>query len=131
MVLGTLAGALWGGLAGFLKARTGANEVITTIMLNYVALWIGVWAFGLGGPLHSDARRVGPDLQHDQGDAHLPVFWGDPELQGLHIGLFIALIALIVFWVLLNRSVPATRRARSASTPTPRSTAASMPGGPT
>ena len=33
------------------------------------------------------------------------MFWGDPELQGLHIGLFIALIALIVFWVLLNRSV--------------------------
>ena len=33
------------------------------------------------------------------------MFWGDPELQGLHIGLFIALVALIVFWVLLNRSV--------------------------
>ena len=33
------------------------------------------------------------------------MFWGDPELQGLHIGLFIALVALVVFWVLLNRSV--------------------------
>ena len=54
LVLGTLAGAVWGGIAGFLKARTGANEVISTIMLNYCALWIGVWAFGLGGPLHSD-----------------------------------------------------------------------------
>jgi general nucleoside transport system permease protein len=107
MVLGTLAGSLWGGLAGFLKAKTGANEVISTIMLNYVALWIGVWAFGLGGPLHSDdpADASVPISNTIKGDAHLPVFWGDPELQGLHIGLFIALIALIVFWVLLNRSV--------------------------
>jgi ABC-type uncharacterized transport system permease subunit len=37
--------------------------------------------------------------------ARLPVFWGDPELQGLHVGLFVALAALVVFWVILNRSV--------------------------
>ena len=36
--------------------------------------------------------------------AKLPVFWGDPDLQGLHIGLFIAIAALLVFWVLLNRT---------------------------
>jgi simple sugar transport system permease protein len=36
--------------------------------------------------------------------AKLPVFWGDPELQGLHIGIFIAVAAAVVFWVLLNRS---------------------------
>jgi len=36
--------------------------------------------------------------------ARLPVFWGDPILQGLHIGLFIALVAVVVFWFLLNRS---------------------------
>ena len=36
--------------------------------------------------------------------AKLPVFWGDPELQGLHVGLFIAIAALVVFWVILNRS---------------------------
>ena len=107
LVLGTLAGALWGGLAGWLKARTGANEVISTIMLNYVALWIGVWAFGLGGPLHSDdpANSSIPISNDADSDARLPVFWGDPELQGLHIGLFIAGAVLIVFWVLLNRSV--------------------------
>jgi len=107
LVLGTLAGALWGGLAGWLKARTGANEVISTIMLNYVALWIGVWAFGLGGPLHSDdpANASIPISDATDPDARLPVFWGDPELQGLHVGLFIAGAVLIVFWVLLNRSV--------------------------
>jgi simple sugar transport system permease protein len=35
---------------------------------------------------------------------HLPVWWGDPVLQGLHIGIFIALAAVVVFWLLLNRS---------------------------
>ena len=107
LVLGTLAGAVWGGIAGFLKATTGANEVITTIMLNYVALWIGVWAFGLGGPLHSDAAsdKSVPISAAVDADARLHVFWGDPELQGLHVGIFIAGLALIVFWVLLNRSV--------------------------
>ena len=92
LVLGTLAGAVWGGIAGFLKATTGANEVITTIMLNYVALWIGVWAFGLGGPLHSDAAsdKSVPISNAVDPDARLHVFWGDPELQGLHVGIFIA-----------------------------------------
>jgi simple sugar transport system permease protein len=107
LVLGTLAGAAWGGIAGFLKATTGANEVITTIMLNYVILWVGVWAFGLGGPLHSDAAsdKSVPISNAVAQNTRLPVFWGDPELQGLHIGIFIALGALAVFWVLLNRSV--------------------------
>jgi ABC-type uncharacterized transport system permease subunit len=107
LVLGALAGAVWGGIAGFLKARTGANEVISTIMLNYCALWIGVWAFGLGGPLHSHdpSDKSVPISNAVHGNARLPVFWGDPELQGLHIGIFIALAALALFWVLLNRSV--------------------------
>jgi ABC-type uncharacterized transport system permease subunit len=107
LVLGALAGALWGGIAGFLKARTGANEVISTIMLNYCALWIGVWAFGLGGPLHSDdpSDKSVPISNAVHSSAKLPVFWGDPELQGLHVGIFIALAMLGVFWLLLNRSV--------------------------
>jgi general nucleoside transport system permease protein len=99
------AGALWGGLAGWLKAATGAHEVISTIMLNYVALWVGVWLFGLGGPLQSDTQRSIPVSNDVVAGAKLPVFWGDPELQGLHVGLFIAIAALVVFWVILERSV--------------------------
>jgi general nucleoside transport system permease protein len=105
VVLGALAGAVWGGLAGFLKAKTGANEVISTIMLNYVALWVGVYAFGLGGPLHSSSQKSVPISNQVVELARLPVFWGDPELQGLHIGIFVALVVLVLFWVLVNRSV--------------------------
>ena len=40
MVAGFIGGAIWGGIAGWLKARTGAHEVISTIMLNYIALYL-------------------------------------------------------------------------------------------
>jgi simple sugar transport system permease protein len=104
MLAAVLAGAFWAGIAGFLKATTGANEVISTIMLNYTALYIGLYLFGLGGPLQNDREATLPVSNDVVEGAHLPVFWGDPVLQGLHIGLFIAIGALVVYWVILNRS---------------------------
>jgi ABC-type uncharacterized transport system permease subunit len=104
MVLAASAAAAWGGIAGVLKALTGASEVITTIMLNWVAVWVGFWLFGLGGPLQNDAQKSVPVSNDVVPGARLPVIWGDPELQGLHIGIFISLAALVVFWVLLNRT---------------------------
>jgi general nucleoside transport system permease protein len=103
-LLAAVAGAVWAGIAGFLKATVGANEVITTIMLNYTAIYVGSYLFGLGGPLQNDAQRSVPVSNDVVPGARLHVFWGDPELQGLHIGIFIALAALVVFWVVLNRS---------------------------
>src|SRR6266513_4123528 len=44
--LGTIAGAVWAGIAGVLKATVGAHEVISTIMLNWIAYWFGSWLFG-------------------------------------------------------------------------------------
>jgi general nucleoside transport system permease protein len=99
-----LVGAVWAGIAGVLKATTGAHEVISTIMLNWIAVWVGVWLFSLGGPLQNDAQKSIPVSNDVVEGAKLPVFWGDPVLQGLHIGIFIALFAVIVFWILLNRS---------------------------
>jgi general nucleoside transport system permease protein len=104
IVLAMLGAAAWGGIAGLLKALTGASEVITTIMLNWVAIWVGFWLFGLGGPLQNDTQKSVPVSNDVVSSAKLPVIWGDPELQGLHIGLFIALGALVVFWVMLNRT---------------------------
>jgi ABC-type uncharacterized transport system permease subunit len=74
-------------------------------MLNWVAYWVGTWLFGLGGPLQNNSQKDVPVSSDVVGGAKLPVFWGDPELQGLHVGLFIALAALLVFWVVLNRTV--------------------------
>jgi ABC-type uncharacterized transport system permease subunit len=104
MVAACAAGAAWAAIAGLLRATTGANEVISTIMLNWVAIWTGVFLFGLGGPLQSDTDRSVPVSNDVVPGAKLPVIWGDPELQGLHAGLFIALAMLLVFWVVLNRT---------------------------
>ncbi|HEX5245770.1 MAG TPA: ABC transporter permease [Gaiellaceae bacterium] len=100
----TLAGALWAGIAGFLKATVGAHEVISTIMLNWIAIWMGEWLFGDGGPLQNAANKTVPISNDVATSAQLPVFWGEQELQGLHVGFFVALAALVVFWVLLNRT---------------------------
>ncbi len=104
MIAACLAGAAWGAIAGLLKAVSGAHEVISTIMLNWIAVWTGMFLFGLGGPLQSDTDTSVPVSNDIAENAKLPVFWGDPELQGLHVGLFIALAMLLVFWVLLNRT---------------------------
>ena len=104
LVVGTFAGALIAGIAGFLKATVGAHEVITTIMLNYVVLWVGVFLFGLGGPLQNDLQESVPISNDVLESAKLKVWWGDALLQGLHIGFFIALAALVVYWIILNRT---------------------------
>jgi len=106
IAVAALAGAVWAGIAGFLKATVGAHEVITTIMLNWIAYYLGVYVFQQGGPLQAPKNvpldiPISADVVHG---AQLPVFWGIPALQGLHIGFFIAIGMLVVFWVLLNRT---------------------------
>jgi len=100
----TLAGAFWAGIAGFLKAAVGAHEVISTIMLNWIAIWVGSWLFGDGGPLQNPANATAPISNDIADSAKLPVFWGEKELQGLHVGFFVALAALVAFWAILNRT---------------------------
>jgi simple sugar transport system permease protein len=104
IVAAALAGAVWAGIAGLLKATTGANEVISTIMLNWIAIWIGVYCFQLGGPLQDPTQPSTPVSSTVVQAAHLPVFWGSPLLQGLDIGIFISLAGAVVFAVLINRT---------------------------
>jgi simple sugar transport system permease protein len=104
IVAGSLAGAVWAGIAGLLKATVGAHEVISTIMLNWIAIWVGAYLFGQGGPLQNDQQASIPISNDVAEGAKLPVFWGDPLLQGLSIGIFIAILALVVYWLLINRT---------------------------
>ena len=99
----TLAGALWAGIAGFLKATVGAHEVITTIMLNWIAYWIASWCFSQGGPLQGP-QPFAPVSGTVVPSAKLPVFWGSAALQGVHIGFFVALASLVAFWFILQRT---------------------------
>jgi general nucleoside transport system permease protein len=106
IALATAAGAFWAAIAGFLKATVGAHEVITTIMLNWIAYWIGSYLFQQGGPLQGVQNRPLsiPISGNVVPSARLPVFWGDAELQGLHIGSFVAIASLVLFWLILNRT---------------------------
>ncbi len=103
VVAGTIAGAAWAGIAGILKATVGAHEVITTIMLNWIAIWVGSYLFGEGGPLQGSQASI-PVSNTIVDGAKLPVFWGLKLLQGLSIGIFIAIAMLVLYWVLVNRS---------------------------
>ncbi len=104
VVAGALSGAVWAGIAGLLKALRGTHEVISTIMLNWIAVWVGVYLFSLGGPLQNDTQPFVPVSNDVLEESKLKVFWGDPLLQGLHVGFFVALAALVVYWITLNRT---------------------------
>ena len=99
-----LAGAAWAGIAGLLRASVGAHEVITTIMLNWTALWIASYLVGFGGPLQDPKAGAVPVTKEVTPGAKLHVFWGSAVLQGLHIGFFVAVAALVVYWLVLTRS---------------------------
>jgi len=100
----TLAGAFWAGIAGILRATVGAHEVISTIMLNWIAIWVGSYLIGFGGPFQDKSQVGVPVSRPITPDTHLPVFWGSPLLQGLDIGFFIAIGMLVVYSLVLRRT---------------------------
>ncbi|MHC5349346.1 ABC transporter permease [Metapseudomonas furukawaii] len=99
LATGTLAGAAWGGLAAWLRTRFNANEILTTIMLNYIAL--NLLLHCVHGPLKDPAGFNFPESAMFGDASRLP-----PLLEDLrvHVGLYFALAALVVVWVLLQRS---------------------------
>ena len=101
LVAGIAAGAVWGGIAGLLRATVGAHEVITTIMLNWIAIFGGIYLYELGGPLQGAVAALPRSAIVDDSAKLWPI-WGN--LQALHAGIFIALAALVVYHLLLNRT---------------------------
>jgi len=97
---GMVGGALYASIAGFLKARTGANEVIVTIMLNNIAAYLILyllkqnWFTGTGSPL--------PQSPPVASTASLPLLLNPPFR--LHFGFIIAILATVFVWWLMERS---------------------------
>ena len=98
---GMVAGALWAGLAGVLKARTGAHEVIVTIMLNYVAFYLVFFALSQQSLLQAPGSFNPKSLPMKE-SAEMPKLLGDQ--YNLHLGFLLALIAVAFTWWLLDRS---------------------------
>jgi simple sugar transport system permease protein len=95
---GTVAGAMWAHLAGWLKVRRGAPEIITTIMLNYIALYL--IEFFVQGPLQEQARSQ-PQSDVLAAAAQLPLLVADSTL---HVGLVVAVACVLWCWWLLFRT---------------------------
>jgi general nucleoside transport system permease protein len=100
LIVGIAGGALWGGIVGLLKAKTGAHEVITTIMLNYVAGYlVSYWL--------RDGFLKAPGSNNPKSPASKPtaIF---PDILGpnynLHFGFILVILATVFTWWLLSRS---------------------------
>jgi ABC-type uncharacterized transport system permease subunit len=93
-----IAGGLFSGLAGYLKARFNANEIITTIMLNYVAFQLT--NYFVNGPFKEKAGAY-PQTDAIPLQAQLPALVPDTRL---HVGFLLALLAAVIFYFLINRT---------------------------
>jgi simple sugar transport system permease protein len=94
-----IGGGIWGGIAGLLKARTGAHEVITTIMLNFIALFLV--DFLLKTSLFQQPGRNDPISKAANASARFPTLIGDFRVN---IGFLVALVAVAFVWWLMYRS---------------------------
>jgi simple sugar transport system permease protein len=105
MLAGAVAGGLWGFIPGILRARLGVNEIITSLMLDYVALlWVQYWVFGpwsKGGFQETDTFP--PEAFLPRLTDFAATF---PILGGLttHLGLIFAVVLAAIMWVALERT---------------------------
>jgi general nucleoside transport system permease protein len=103
LVASVVFGGLWGFIPGFLKARTGAHEVITTIMLNYIAAQVVFFA------LHSDTLRqpgsTAPVSKNMAGFVDVPLIFNLPAIR-LDLSFVVALVmAAVVSWLLFRTTL--------------------------
>ena len=101
VIAGVAGGALWGGVVGLLKARTGAHEVIVTIMLNYVAFYLISFLLRTPGALQAPGSN-NPKSPGMLDTAIFPALFGPG--YNLHAGFIVVILATVYVWYLLNRS---------------------------
>ena len=105
IVAGMAAGAAWGFIPGYLKAKFNVNEIISTLMLNYIAVsWVNFWVFAVWSESGFQMTRKFSD------NAALPRLLDYaktvPIFRGLttHLGLLFGVIAAIILWLVVYRS---------------------------
>ncbi|HLV43972.1 MAG TPA: hypothetical protein VKY39_03380, partial [Aggregatilineales bacterium] len=103
VLAGFAGGAAWAGIAGWLKAQTGAHEVITTIMLNYTAFRLADFMLQIGGPMArpNDQRPISPEVLPS---AWLPQFFPGSVAIRINVGLILALLMVVAVWYLLFKT---------------------------
>ena len=101
-----VAGALWGGIAGVLKVKAGTNEVIATLLLSFIAIWMVYGSVQsenmLRRPMTSSATL--PESLEISEATQLPLLTGDASMP-LHMGLLLGVVLAIVVTMILNRTV--------------------------
>ncbi|MGN7947645.1 ABC transporter permease [Microbacterium sp. 22215] len=102
LIAGIAGGALWGAIAGLIKARTGAHEVILTIMLNYVAYYLLLWMIRTPGLLQKPGTNQALGYATPE-SAQFPELLG-PQFPLLDLGFVIVIIATLFVWWLIERS---------------------------
>jgi simple sugar transport system permease protein len=118
MMLATIAASLYGGLSGWLKARFGVHEVLSSIMLNWIALYLSNYVVLLEGFRRPDTETT-DFIRESASIAILPEwkvsdigmewlsrheFWQSFLRPPVNAGIFIALIAVVIVWVILNKT---------------------------
>jgi ABC-type uncharacterized transport system permease subunit len=114
LIGGILMGAIWGGIVGFLKAWRGAHEVVTTIMLNWIAFYFTDYL--IDGPFKSPSTTNQTDALPPQATLpHVATFYNStlgaflpkiaqPQQYLVDVGFFFALLALVLYWFLTVRT---------------------------
>ena len=105
MLAAVIAGALWGAIAAVMKIRAGTNEVISTLLLSFIGVWLLYWCIQspllLRKPQTSSATL--PESLEIPDSAKLPLLTGDDSFP-LHVGLPVAILCAIAIGVVLSRT---------------------------
>jgi simple sugar transport system permease protein len=100
MIGGILGGMAWGAVPAFLKTRFNANEILTSLMLTYVAVLL--LSYLVHGPWRDPDGYNFPESRLFPAAAMMPVLWEDSRL---HLGAALAVLAVVGGWVILSRAV--------------------------
>lgn len=103
VLAGIIGGALWATVPGFLKAKFNVHEVVSSIMMNWVAYWIVYYMV----PQHFKGEFLETESRMLSDSATLRVNWLSEMFKGsyINLGIFLALIAVLIIWLLLNKTV--------------------------